>query len=283
MTSAAQSEPVPRTVTRMTDVAVLPADRVVTREGDHLVIRSPGNPAHWWGNFLLFDDAPRRGDGERWEELFLAAFPELGVNGHRAYAWERTDGAQGEAQREFVSRGFALQRGVGLTAAPDAIRPHARANREVAIRALEPQGDADRELWEGAIAVQLAGNAADPDPVPDFEPFARARMRDLRALFAAGRGAWYVAIDPADGVVAGCGVVAIGRMGRFQAVDTVPAQRRRGICRRLVAEAAAHASRAHRLETLVIVAEAGYHALGIYESLGFTAHERTCGLSRGPR
>ena len=235
------------------------------------------------GNFLLFDDAPRRGDGERWEAAFLAAFPELGVNGHRAYAWDRTDGAEGEARGEFVERGFALHHDIGLTAAAGAIRPHPRANREVEIRALDPLAGVQEELWEGALAVQLAGNEADEEPVPDFEPFARARMRDLRDLFAAGRGAWYVALDPDDGVVGGCGVVAIGRLGRFQAVDTAPSRRRRGICRRLVAEAAAHASRAHDLETLVIVADAAYHALGIYESLGFTARERACGLARGPR
>jgi hypothetical protein len=30
------------------------------------VVRSPGNPGYDSGNFLLFDDAPDRGDANRW-------------------------------------------------------------------------------------------------------------------------------------------------------------------------------------------------------------------------
>jgi ribosomal protein S18 acetylase RimI-like enzyme len=267
----------PRALGWATDLEVLPADREVNRAADHWVVRSPSNPQHWWGNFLLFDAPPRTGDGERWDGLFAAAFPGLA---HRAFAWDRTDGDEGEAVGEFVRRGFSLEASVGLSATPAQLRPHPRANRQVAIRALDPAGDA--ELWEGALAVQLADNAAGPEPIPNFTAFAQARQHDLRALFAAGRGAWYAAIDPAAGVVGGCGVVTTRVGGRFQSVDTHPAHRRRGICRRLVAEAAADAARRHHLPQLVIVAEAGYHALGIYESLGFVAREQLRGVSRPP-
>jgi hypothetical protein len=62
-----------------TDIDVLPADRVERRQtaegAGHLVVRSPGNPMHWWGNFLIFDEPPQAGDGPRWEAAFAAAFP----------------------------------------------------------------------------------------------------------------------------------------------------------------------------------------------------------------
>ena len=70
-------QPVPRTLVWATSVDVLPRDRVVERRGDHLVIRSPRNPTHWWGNLLLFDAPPEPGDGERWDALFEAELPGL--------------------------------------------------------------------------------------------------------------------------------------------------------------------------------------------------------------
>ena len=60
----------------VTDYDVLPVDHVVERRDGYLVVRSPGNPAHYWGNLLLFDDAPEHRDGERWERLFELEFGE---------------------------------------------------------------------------------------------------------------------------------------------------------------------------------------------------------------
>src|SRR5262249_7754589 len=113
--------------------------------------------------------------------------------------------------------------------------------------------------------------------------FSRARLEDQRTLFRAGRGGWYVARDPAHGdVVASCGVVVTAGRGRFQAVDTALAYRRRRICSRLVVEAARPGAEAHEAERFVIVAELGYHALGLYESLGFERAEHVLGVCRWP-
>ena len=65
-------------------------------------------------------------------------------------------------------------------------------------------------------------------------------------------------------------------------MDTALAYRRRGICSRLVVEAAQHSAAHHQAERFVIVADAGYHALGLYESLGFQREERVAGVCRWP-
>src|SRR5258708_28834018 len=40
-----------------TDLAILALEgSQVTDQGDHLVIRTAGNPDYWWGNFLLLRD-----------------------------------------------------------------------------------------------------------------------------------------------------------------------------------------------------------------------------------
>ena len=89
--------------------------------------------------------------------------------------------------------------------------------------------------------------------------------------------------DPDRGnVVGSCGIVVTAGRGRFQAVETAAAYRRRGICSRLVVEAARHAVEAYGAAQLVIVADATYHALGLYESLGFERREHVYGVSLWP-
>jgi len=272
---------VPRSLVLATDLDVLPPDRVVERRGDHLVVRSPGNPTHYWGNFLLFDDPPAPGDGDRWEALFEGAFGDEPRVRHRSFTWDRVDGDAGAAADEFGARGYDLEESVGLVARAVDLRPHPRESREVVVRALDPDGD--RELWEAVAELQVAGRDAGHDE-SGYRAFVRIRMEERRVHFRAGRGAWYVAFDPATSAVASsCGIVVVDGRGRYQAVETALAHRRRGIASRLLVEAAAHAAETYGADRFVIVADAGYHALGLYESLGFERAEDVRSACRWPR
>jgi ribosomal protein S18 acetylase RimI-like enzyme len=269
---------VPRSLVWATDIDVLPVDRVIERRDGYLVVRSPSNPAHFWGNLLLFDEPPAAGDASRWEACFEDAFGSDPRVRHRTFAWDRTDGETGAAREEFGTRGYDVEESVGLVAEPAAIRPHPRENRDVVVRALDPAEGADDALWTAVLELQVVGRDEGHDEHGHRE-FSRARMDDRRVLFRAGRGAWYVAIDPArEEVVGSVGVIVTAGRGRFQAVETAAAHRRRGIASRLVAEAGHHAAENYGAEQLVIVADPGYHALGLYESLGFERRERVCGV-----
>jgi len=274
---------VPRSLVWATDVDTLPPDRVVERRGEYLLIRSPSNPTFYWGNLLLFDEAPREGDGERWEALFEREFADEPRVRHHSFAWDLAHGEAGAAREEFVERGYELDESIGLVADASQVLPHPRENRDVAVRALDPAVGADEGLWEAVLELQVAGRQEGHDE-ESFRDFARPRLEDRRALFRLGRGAWYVALDPASGAVAAsCGIVVTEGRGRFQVVDTALAFRRRGICSRLVVEAARHSAEAHGAERFVIVADLGYHALGLYESLGFERREHVVGVCRWPR
>ncbi|MGA9856696.1 MAG: GNAT family N-acetyltransferase [Solirubrobacteraceae bacterium] len=282
MGSASRSDPVPRSLVWATDLDVLPPDRQVLRRPGYVVIRSPSNPTHYWGNALLFDDPPTLGDRARWEDLFRAEFADQPATEHLTFGWDRTDGEVGAADTEFVARGYDLERNVGLLALATAIRPHPRANREVQVRALDPQPGADAQLWDEVIELQVAGRDPGRFAEEPHRHFTRSRLDDLRTLFCAGRGAWYVAVAPGAGVVGSLGIVVTGTRGRFQAVDTAASHRRRGICSRLVVDAARDAVVRHGARRLVIVADPDYHAIGIYESLGFTRAERSAGVCLAP-
>jgi ribosomal protein S18 acetylase RimI-like enzyme len=272
--------PVPDSLVWATDIDVLAVDGVVVQRDGYLVVRSPSHPEFYWGNLLLFPDPPAAGDGARWEQRFEAEFGGKPGVEHVTFAWDRVDGALGAARAEFIARGYNVEESVGLVATPGSLRAHPRANREVLVHTLDPDGDGD--LWDQVVELQVASRDRDSDEQAHRD-FCRRRLSDRRALFRAGRGAWYVATEPDDRDVLGsCGVVVTGGRGRFQVVDTAAAHRRKGICSRLVVEAADRAARLHGADRFVIAADPGYHALGLYESLGFRRAEQVAGVCRHP-
>lgn len=273
----------PRSLVWATDFDVLPLNRVVKRGDGYLAVRSPGNPEHYWGNLLLFADPPAPGDAVRWEELFDAEFAGEPRIRHRTFAWDRIDGAVGSAHDELEARGYELEASIGLIATADQVRAHPRENREVEVRALDPGAGADEPLWEAVIELQVVARRPGFEAA-DYRDFARRRQGELRTLFRAGRGGWYAALSPggAGEVLGSCGIVVTGPRGRFQAVDTAAAHRRRGICSRLLVEAARHSAERYGTQRFVIVANPEYHARGLYESLGFEPREHVHGACRWP-
>ncbi len=264
-----------------TDVDVLAPDHTIARRDGYWVVHSPRNPTYWWGNILLFDDAPALGDGRRWEALFTQEFAQRPDVAHRTFAWDRVDGDQGAAEHELVARGYKLERTSGLLARPGQLSEHPAANRRLEVRALDPATDED--LWARVIDVQAA-TAIQQDREPELDhhlTFLRRRQQELREIFAQGRGGWYVAL--LDGQIAGSlGVVVTDGRARFQTVETLARFRRRGVARRLLFEAARDVCAQHPIEHLVIAADPDYHAIAIYEGLGFERVELVVGAVRKP-
>jgi hypothetical protein len=200
---------------------------------------------HYWGNQLLFDDPPVAGDGPGWEQLFQA---ELGSDPrvqHRTLGWDHIDGALGCAREEFVARGYEHEENVGLVAEPGDVRSHPRENREVLVRALGPGRGVDEELWDAVVELQVAARN-ERLAEESYRAFSRTRLEHLRTLFRVGRAA-------DAGSVHGWSSSATHRTAEQSGA-----------------------------RCFVIVAEAGYHALGLYESLGFHRSERVCGVCQSP-
>jgi ribosomal protein S18 acetylase RimI-like enzyme len=282
VTAPEPQETLPHALIWATDIDVLPRSRAVERREGYLVVRSPSNPGHYWGNLLICDEPPRRGDGARWEELFEREFAGEPRVEHRTFAWEGIDGELGAAREEFVARSYELEQTVGLAAFPERVRAHPRENREVHVRSLDPRSGVEEELWEQVVEIWVASRD-EPGAEALHREFSRRRLGELRELFASGAGAWYVAVgEGGEEVLGSCGIVVTTGRGRFQAVDTLAAHRRRGICSRLLVEACRHSASEFGTRRFVIAADATYHALGLYESLGFEALERVAGVCRRP-
>ncbi len=247
-----------------TDVALRVAEGAeVTDRGDYLVIRSPGNPAFWWGNFLLLAAWPKPGDS--WLDRFAAEFPQAG---HVAIGVDAAE-AGGEVPAEFAT--LEPERSTVLTCAGIQIPRHLNTTAE--IRTLR----SDRDWQQSAELNTRAYGEAEPS---DFQ---RRRAATRRRLTQAGGAAWFGAFD-GDRLVAQLGVCdAGGGLARYQDVEADPAARRRGLAATLVWRAGRFAHAEFDATTLVIVADPADGAIRVYRGCGFADAQTQFSFERAPR
>ena len=229
----------------------------VTDRGDHLVVRTPGNPDYWWGNFLLLAAWPGAGTGGDWLARFAAEFPRAR---HIALGVDRAGGDEA-VPAEFTAAGLVPDHGTVLTCA--AVQPPPHQNTTAEIRRLASDDD-----WAQAAALSercfSQGDSGD---------YMKRRTAARRRLTAGGRGAWFGAFD--DGrMLAQLGLFDVGDgYARYQHVETDPEARRRGLAGTLVAHAGRYGRDELGASTLVIVADPADAAIRVYRACGFADHQ----------
>lgn len=245
-----------------TDLALLQLGGTsVEDNGDHLVIRSPHNPTHWWGNFLLLDGTPSEGAAQAWLDRFAAQFPDAD---HVAIGFDGTAHSPHDLDW-FGHRGFRVEADVVMTA--NAVHQPPHINADAVCRSLDSDDD-----WAQSIDLRMRCKDSDLDPGP-YRAFATAKAETNRTLVRAGHGQWFGAFVGGR-LVAQMGLlVTEPGIARFQSVETDPGHRRRGLAGTLVH----HASRCGFDElgahTLVMVADPDYFAIDLYRAVGFESAE----------
>lgn len=254
-----------------TDLIFPTFDGRILDRGDYLVVQTPSNPTFYWGNFLVFQEPPVASDPVRWRRLFA---DEIGVPlqvSHEAFGWDSPEGSVGFVE-PFLEAGFSLVRGRVLRSSN--LRPPALA-ATTHVRRLETESE-----WNMALDLQVLCRDAGHDEA-GYRTYRIHQIERYRAMVAAGWGHWYGAFQEGR-LVADLGIFHLDGLGRFQSVETHPDFRRRGIAGTLVYEAGTMAL-AEDLSDLVIVADAGSPAEGLYGSVGFEPVEFQMGLERWPR
>ena len=248
-----------------TDLAILALEgSQVTDRGDHLVIRTPGNPDYWWGNFLLLRDLkPDSGGG--WLARFTAEFPDAQ---HIALGLDETDASTVDPGE---LAGMTMERNAVMTARSVHAPPH--PNTDAVFRTLAGDGD-----WRQSFELAATVHAGEPGSDPGF---LAAQLAAKRALTEGGHGAWFGAFLGGT-LVSQLGLITGGSgLARYQSVETHPAARRRGLAGTLVWHAGATAL-AGDASTLVMVADPEDVAIRVYRSLGFTVTEPQLSFIRQP-
>lgn len=247
----------------------------IEQRSGYTVVRTSSNPGFYWGNFLLFPTTPTAADAEQWTAWFTEEFPDAR---HRAYGIDSTDGESGDPAA-IAALGVEVQADAVLVAqqltAPPAPAIELRAFRD----------DAD---WDQlpSLRTTVYSETDEERPTPDSDPheaaFVVRQSVANRQLVATGQAEWLGGFD--DGrLVAALGIVCDGSgVARYQSVETHPDYRRRGIAGRLVYDAGALAAERFAAETLVIVADRDYHAIRLYQALGFVTAELQVQLQKTP-
>ena len=240
----------------------------IEQRTDYQVIRTPANPTFYWGNFLLLSGPPAPGTVASWVSTFAREFPEAE---HVALGVDGTSGDAGDPA-ELAAAGLEAECNTVL--ATGATKPPPRPNETAQFRVLD--GDAD---WWAALKLQEAVYGGDSE---GWQGFAGRRLQAMRRLQARGFGAWFGAFQ-AGRMVSGLGVFGDGSgIARFQAVDTHPEHRNKGLAGTLVYRAGQYALQEMAAQTLVIVAESDGPAIRIYRSVGFGDAETQVQLQRSP-
>jgi ribosomal protein S18 acetylase RimI-like enzyme len=250
-----------------TDLALLQlSGSEVEDHGSHLVVRTPANPAYWWGNFLLFPAPPTREDVPAWDELFRSTFP---AARHRAYGVATAHGTR-EDLRPLVDAGLHVEASSVMTAT-SAHEP-ARPNREAVYRPLVSDDD-----WEQQVHLTLSGG--------EFEgqrDFVVAKAAAQRQATERGAGAWWGAFL-GDRLLSSMGLFgASPGLCRFQDVKTHPDARGRGLAGTLVHQVSRYGFDELGATTLVMVADPDYLAIRVYRAVGFADTETQLQAQRRP-
>ena len=96
-----------------TDLALLAlGGSTLEQREDHVVVRTPDNPLHWWGNFLLLPRPPAAEQTGRWLDRFAAEIPDAR---HVAFGVDGTDGRV-EDLRGMTDAGLHVEAATVMTA-----------------------------------------------------------------------------------------------------------------------------------------------------------------------
>ena len=254
-----------------TDLAILGlAGAAIEDRGARLVVRTPANPAYYWGNFYLLDRPPVAEEVDALVSEYDADFP---ASNHRAFGVDGTVD-QRDALAPLIAAGPSLDVGTVMTAS--SVHPPPRPNTDAVYRRFESDDD-----WAQRVEVAVAVNG-DQEPV-FYRDFATRKAEHDRAVCDAGHGAWWGAF--LDGRLASAmGLVDCGGgLARYQSVETHPELRGRGLAGTLVHRVAAYGFDDIGARTLVMVADPDYLAIGVYRSVGFDDTETQTQLQQRER
>ncbi len=242
-------------------------DGQIENRGSYFVMRTLTNPNFFWGNPLVFSQPPKKGDHKKWIDLFKQEFTDPSIY-HITLAWDNVQAGIGDVS-EFLEQGFELEVKAVLTS--EHVVPPPKLNLEMEVRTLQTT-----EEWQSMIELQVR-SAHDNLPRHEWESFYTSQSLRYQKMSKAGLGNWYGGFMNGK-LVAGLGLFYAHGIGRFQIVCTDPNVRRQGLCGTLVYKSALQVFAENKVKTLVMCADPDYHAIKIYESVGFKRQKLEYGV-----
>lgn len=235
----------------------------VENKNSHTVIKTPSNPGFHWGNYIVFDRPPRKGDFKKWTKIFDDEFTYYSQPHHYVFTWDTEKSDKGDFQ-EFLENDFEFETAIVLTA--DEVKEPKHLNGAISIGVIKNESE-----WNQVLDQQIM--CADPKYINDYyKDFKINQIYQYKKMQQANKGLWFGAFVK-NALVGNLGIFYDKNIARYQNVGTHPEYRKQGICRTLVYEAGKLAFEKFKVDTLVMEADPDYHAARIYEDVGFKKSE----------
>jgi len=233
-------------------------DGAVIDRGDYVVVSTPKNPTFFWGNHIVFPEAPRVSDIEPWTKIFERELP---YAKHRAFMCDRIDG-EGFDYEPLRPLGFIPDPTCVMRLDGDPIGPAA----DLVALAKPPFDLLDACFTNGRDA---------------YRDFLRIQIDRYAAMIASGFGRWFAIVENGS-PIATCGVFPYeDTCWRFQLVAVHPEHRKRGHAASLVSTVCREARRIRPMPMILGCVPASA-AQRIYARLGFAPIEHTMAIVRLP-
>ena len=252
-----------RSLALRSDLVVLGTAAKVKVADSWIAVRTPEMPTLRLGNAVLFPHPPTATDIPSWLELLRA---EVGITAavHGRLAWEGGR-PEREVYRAFDEAGFEAYDSLSMVAA--ALNARSGAS-DVSVKPIR-----DTPGWADLLAFQDPSSHALGTARNEM---AAKRIGLYRTRVAQETGAWFAGYR--DGNLIGCCGVLVGHgIARLQGLKTAAEHRRSGIGVSLVRAASEWALRVSGVKQLVAVVDPYYHAMRLFQSVGFEPHDLACG------
>ena len=248
----------------------------VTQDDRYIVMRTAQAPDYFSGNMLVLGARPVQDDRQRLEDDFARLVGLPPAIAHRGFAWPESDGEEGNDGTavdldSYTAHGYEATICSVLVAESNAVHC-AQINESIDVRLFESDRD-----WDDWASISLADM-----PAPESEASRRCidfQRSAYRSLIERQWGNWWGAFLDGE-LVGSLGLFFFGSIGRFQSIVTREDQRNKHVCRTLLSEVVKRAAGAR--DRLVIVADESYHAIRLYEALGFVRQGRIGSLCQAP-
>jgi len=242
-----------------TDLAIAALRGQVVDRGTHFVVRAPLNPLSYQRHALFLRRAPAPGSLAGWVARAQETFADAPSVQHVSLRWGGQPLEPGQRD-EARALGFELDVGRELLLSAVSDVP---LRGDVAVRPLDPE--LDRSAHEALD--RLCDPSEQHDPSGAYGRYKQDVRTERRAWLEDPRCRWW-GLWLEGRLLAQCGFVDCGPIGRFQAVETHPDHRCQGLCTTLVARVAQDALDRGR-QIVVLGAEVDGPAEGLYLRLGF--------------
>ncbi len=238
----------------------------VTPKENYFAIHTPDNPEYYWGNYLIFDNPPKKTDRKKWIDAFKDEFGHRESINHAAFTWDLGEESNLD---EFVEGGFHVDKTIILTLSE--MPPPSLCNDNITLKEIQTDSE-----WKELIDLQvLIGNSG--GEYENYRKFTEKKFFSYKKIVSSNKGTWLGAYDSGK-LIGDLGIFLTEVFGRFQNIETHPDYRGKNICRSLMHQAFHWIKRRNSKAIMVIESEVNSLPLKLYKKLGFVEKEALISL-----